>query len=448
MTLRSDDLIDEQKKAIDECIKWFRHGSQFGFKERPRFILNGPAGSGKSTIAYFILEAIGLSPTSDEVANVAYTGKATMVMKSKGLINARTIHSSIYLPQDDIGNELKTMRNRITMLRGELSKITIPEDRVTANVDIERLTADLIALQENSDGDVLWVLNPNADIRNKKLIVCDEASMVGFKEYRDLESYGVPILYLGDGFQLPSISDGPEDSVMFYNNGSLKPTDFALTSIHRQAENSPIIRYSRALRENRTDEIRFIGRQDGDGTLVRISRNSLSVANLAKAEQVIVGKNDTRHDVNASIREFLGRTSPYPEKGDKIIFLKNNKDHKVVNGMTGVALEDYYGYSSKEGSILTDVLLEDGRIINAPLLVPYFQHPGNNDALYETTPAWSRKKNLHADFGNAITCHKSQGSQYDNGILLNEPLGRTDELRRRWLYTGVTRFARNLIIAI
>jgi hypothetical protein len=47
-----------------------------------------------------------------------------------------------------------------------------------------------------------WVLNPNGAIAGCKLVLCDEASMVGGKIQEDLESYDVPILYLGDGFQL------------------------------------------------------------------------------------------------------------------------------------------------------------------------------------------------------------------------------------------------------
>ena len=45
----------------------------------------------------------------------------------------------------------------------------------------------------------------------------------------------------------------------------------------------------------------------------------------------------------------------------------------------------------------------------------------------------------------AITGHKSQGSQYESGIALEEPIARTEEDRRRWLYTVYTRFAKRVI---
>ena len=271
--------------------------------------------------------------------------------------------------------------------------------------------------------------------------------MVGGRIQEDLESYDVPVLYLGDGFQLPPILDGNEESVFFDKNGILMPVDFTLTQIHRQAEGSPIIRYSRALRENRVDELNFFGKQTGDGTLIRVPRSRITAEHLARAEQLLCGRNDTRHQVNATVREALGRSSAYPEVGDRLIFLKNNKEHDVVNGMMGVATSNYYAYSEKAGSFKIDVQLEDGRELDLSLLVPYFQFPNDKEAIYEV-PGWSRKKNLHADYGYCCTVHKSQGSQWRSGILLNEPLGKTDELRRRWQYTGLTRFAQDAIIAV
>ena len=83
-----------------------------------------------------------------------------------------------------------------------------------------------------------WVLNPNGALAGCSLVLCDEASMVGGKIQEDLESYDVPILYLGDSFQLPPILEGNAESVFFNADGSAKTADFTLTQIHRQAEGS------------------------------------------------------------------------------------------------------------------------------------------------------------------------------------------------------------------
>jgi exodeoxyribonuclease-5 len=445
-TISDVDLTEEQLRGIDAFAKWYQHGIKHGFGKRPTWKLSGPAGSGKSTIALYALQAAGLDPWGSEVAKVAYTGKASMVMAQKGLVGSRTIHSSIYIPSDDVDEQIKEMRSRLLKLRGSFGSVPAEErDRVTA--EINQISADIKTLQERSDDSTQWILNPNGVVANSKLVLCDEGSMVGGKVQIDLESYDVPVFYLGDGFQLqPIYDDDNTTSVFFDGNGKNLPVDYELTQIHRQAEGSPIIRYSRALRENRRDEISFIGKMVGDdGSLfIRVPRSKITHDHLAAAEQIIVGKNDTRHQINEQVRELLKRTSPYPEDGDRLIFLKNNKEYSIVNGMMARAEGEYYAYSEKSQTIKVDVELEDGRQITAPVLVPYFQAPGDKDALYDA-PGWSRKANLHADYSYAITAHKSQGSQYESGIALEEPVARTEEDRRRWLYTTYTRFARRVI---
>ena len=49
-------------------------------------------------------------------------------------------------------------------------------------------------------------------------------------------------------------------------------------------------------------------------------------------------------------------------------------------------------------------------------------------------------------WGYAITCHKSQGSQWENVIVYDDGLGRTVEDRARWLYTAITRAEWGLVI--
>jgi hypothetical protein len=195
------DLTEEQLKGIDCFVKWYHHGIKHGFGKRPTFKLSGPAGSGKSTIALYALQAAGLDPWGGEVAKVAYTGKASMVMAQKGLVGSRTIHSSIYIPSDDVDEQIKEMRSRLLKLRGSFASVPAEErERVTA--EINQISADIKTLQERSDDSTQWILNPNGVVANSKLVLCDEGSMVGGKVQIDLESYDVPVFYLGDGFQL------------------------------------------------------------------------------------------------------------------------------------------------------------------------------------------------------------------------------------------------------
>lgn len=50
-------------------------------------------------------------------------------------------------------------------------------------------------------------------------------------------------------------------------------------------------------------------------------------------------------------------------------------------------------------------------------------------------------------FGWAITCHKSQGSQWDDVIIFDES-GAFRDARRNWLYTAVTRAAERVTVIV
>ena len=56
-------------------------------------------------------------------------------------------------------------------------------------------------------------------------------------------------------------------------------------------------------------------------------------------------------------------------------------------------------------------------------------------------------KTEHFDFGYAITCHKSQGSEFDSVVYLHEPFGSPD-FASKLLYTGITRASKSLIIVL
>ncbi len=59
---------------------------------------------------------------------------------------------------------------------------------------------------------------------------------------------------------------------------------------------------------------------------------------------------------------------------------------------------------------------------------------------------WKKKTLIEAVWGWAITCHKAQGSQWENVIVWDDGLGQGEADRRRWLYTAITRAERGLVI--
>src|SRR3984957_5632381 len=75
----------EQADAIDQVGRWLKQG------EPQVFRVFGYAGVGKTTLARHIAEG-----ARGETAFAAFTGKAALVMRSKGCAGATTIHALIY----------------------------------------------------------------------------------------------------------------------------------------------------------------------------------------------------------------------------------------------------------------------------------------------------------------------------------------------------------------
>jgi exodeoxyribonuclease-5 len=157
-------LSDEQGRAVAAVVRWFKGKQQV-------FELSGPAGTGKTTLAKYITEELGL--TGSEVLYCAFTGKAALVLSQKGCSPSSTVHSAIY----------KSHQNEQT---GKWSF---------------QLGYD--ALKE------LGV----------KLVVLDEAPMLGKEVAEDLISCGVKVLALGDKWQLPPVNSEAYFGVREPDNG-------------------------------------------------------------------------------------------------------------------------------------------------------------------------------------------------------------------------------------
>ena len=73
---------------------------------------------------------------------------------------------------------------------------------------------------------------------------------------RDLISFGVPLLVLGDPAQLPPIQGGG-----FFTEAE---PDAMLTEVHRQAQDDPIVRLSMEVRDGEMPEIGTLRRNRSD----------------------------------------------------------------------------------------------------------------------------------------------------------------------------------------
>jgi exodeoxyribonuclease V len=249
----------EQADAIDAVGRWLKQG------EPQVFRLFGFAGVGKTTLARHIAEG-----ARGETAFAAFTGKAALVMRSKGCAGATTIHALIY------------------------------------------------RASEGAEGAPNFTLNADGPASKAGLIVIDECSMVDAELARDLLSFGKPILVLGDPFQLP-----PVKGAGFFTDGA---PDVMLTHIHRQAQDNPIIRLSEIVRSGRDLSEGVYGE-----TRV-IKRAAVDPAQVLGADQVLVGVNRTRRAYNQRMRDLKGFREPLPVAGDRLVCLRNDRAKGLING--------------------------------------------------------------------------------------------------------------------
>lgn len=249
----------EQSAALDRVGRWLRDG------EPQVFRMFGYAGVGKTTLAQHIAEG-----ARGDAVFAAFTGKAALVLRSKGCHAASTIHALIY------------------------------------------------RASEGAEGAPTFTLNHDGPASKAGLIVIDECSMVDAELGRDLLSFGKPILVLGDPAQLPPVKGGG-----FFTEAD---PDVMLTQIHRQAEDNPIIRLSEIVRAG--GEIPY--GDYGESRVIR--RDEIEASMVLSADQVLVGTNRTRRLYNQRIRTLDGKTEILPVAGDKLVCLRNDRTKGLING--------------------------------------------------------------------------------------------------------------------
>lgn len=355
----------QQDQALVEVERWRKS------KDRRPFYLGGYAGSGKTTLAKHLAKGV-----SGDVIFAAFTGKAALVLRSKGCANASTIHSLIYKTDD------------------------------------------------GHDDGPRFRIDPNSPVASADLVVIDEVSMVGTDLGNDLMSFGRKVLVLGDPAQLP-----PVEGAGFF---TAHDPDFMLTDIHRQAADNPIIRMSMTVREG--------GRLDrGDyGQSRVIPREALGRSVVIGADQVLVGKNQTRRSVNAKVRAIHGRGASGPEVGDRLVCLRNDRNKGLLNG----GLWDVASLGDRGDAIELSVRPDDKPDrdpTKVSILREFFE--GTEDTLQP----FERKGYDEFTYGYALTVHKAQGSQWNNVVLFDEGAA-FREHRARWLYTGLTRAAERVTV--
>lgn len=365
----------------------------------------GYAGSGKSTLVSFIIDALGLEPY--EVAYVAYTGKAASVLQHKGCPNAKTAHKLLFYS--------KKMPDGSFVFRP----------------------------REKLDGDY-------------KLIVVDEVSMLPGSMWRLLLTFGVHVLACGDPFQLPPVSKEDTHDILDH------PHVF-LSEVMRQAQDSGIIRLSMDIREGRP-----ITYRRGDGMLV-IPKEQVIDDMYYGADQILCGTNKMRDSINKMMRAHNGfgpepqagdKIICLENHWDKFSL---DGETSLVNGTIGYLQSGYatdisyplryikdfpryvkvfMGEFKSEDEDEFGVLTMDYKAITegTKTLTPKQEYAINNRKDTKGTQPYE------FNYGYAITTHRAQGSQWNNVMVIEERFPFDAMEHKRWLYTAITRAADRCIL--
>jgi exodeoxyribonuclease-5 len=387
-------LNDDQYRIYKEAINWFKSPSS------PQvFQIDGLAGTGKSVLIFEILR--GLNLTQDQYMPMAYTGQASIVMRTKGFHTAKSIHSSLY--------------------------------EIVEEYD----TADINAIFGRPRKKKIFRKIPYID-PNIRLFFIDEAYMVPDYMVKDILSFGVKVIVCGDQHQLPPIGGDPA-----FLTG---PDVHHLTKLMRQSEDDPIIYLAnRAI--------------NGDPIHCGTYGNSVMVINdtdfipqmIGYSDIIISGTNKTRYRLNNFVRRYVGFNSPTPQFGERLICRNNNwniqKDGiALANGLNGTVIkppepcklgDKYFRIDFKPDLINT---VFDDINVNCEYFTCSF------DKKMEYRNNYDARQYLEGElfeFAYCITTHLSQGSEYNQGIFIEEFL--RPQLQSQLLYTGITRFKKSLI---
>jgi len=415
-------LSPDQQRVFDAIDRWIRRPQIVapGQKHPNLLSLGGYAGTGKTTI---VAQVCALHAHSTRMAFVAVSGRASSVLRRK---LAR--HGVPFAERDEVTGKFSDGHFGDTIHR----LIYISAVGSSGTWMPPKLRREL-AVPAN-------------------LIVVDEASMVGDAMYRDLLSFGVPVLAVGDHGQLPPVRAKKGFNLM-------EAPHLRLETIHRQAESSPILRLAahvRAggqLRPSLCDGVHvdWVRRRDSEPELAR------GFLNWERPEEgldtvVLAPTNRRRVSLNTWVRRArhgCERDVP-PVAGEIVINLENCAP--VYNGFRGILLADAQPLSSLDYkfhvSFPEEGCLYIGRALQAQLMRPEKLTRAELDAL-GAPRHWKQLLGTYYDYAYAVTCHKAQGSEFRHVYVWAErPSHASDDGWARWLYTAVTRARDRLTLLV
>ena len=438
-----------------------QQSSEFIFTKQPNalYVLKGYAGTGKTTIIGSIVTNLWKAKKSAVL--MAPTGRAAKVISNYSGKEAFTIHKKIYFPKKEKG------------------------------------------------GGVKFVLQPNKH-RNTIFIV-DEASMIPdtpgesklFENgslLDDLIQYvysghQCKLLLIGDTAQLPPVQLDLSPALNEDNlslNYNKEVTKMELDEVVRQEQDSGILANATVLREalsnNIFDHFRFnIGIYNDivrlvDGYEIMDAINE-AYSELGKEETAIIVRSNKRANLyNQQIRSRILFNENELTAGDYLMVVKNNyfwikptteagfiAIGDIIEVLEIFSIKELYGFKFAEVKVkmvdyprmrpFETVVMLDTLKLETPSLsyddsnrlyqevMKDFENETSNYRKFLKVKGSKHFNALQVKFSYAITCHKSQGGQWQT-VFVEQPYwpSGVDKEYLRWLYTAVTRAKEKLYL--
>lgn len=436
-------LSETQRRHKDSAVKYLSGGKQTG---KPYRALTGFAGTGKTRTMKEVYQGLLQYLDPSEIALMAPTWRAAGQLTDSVGVQATSIHRRVYRAPEKEGRQLR-----------------------------------------------FGAIQPRGSV---KAAIVDESSMIGTKVAKDLIDFmdGYPLLAVGDKGQLQPIKDKW--------GFDLDKADYQLTEVFRQAQDSPIIGLSMAVREGRPFNFKAANPEQlyycstTIKRLVELVKRRAEVGKFvdngrAIGAVIVCYTNEERRMINDEWRAQEGRPRSV-QVGERLLSFSNtlglfngdlvtveavsqpflasnetldiepNEFGLLVSGFPAVAvrLEGDFPSLDKGGARwggnnfpvdyreYTHILAVDS--LNNPVprrLGDYGKGVQGQQAFYVTRAGLAL---ADCDFGYGVTCHKMQGSQAKVvGVWRGPALNMMDPNERvRWDYTAFTRAQESLIVGV
>ena len=433
-----------QKKIIEKLSKWLADDDY-----RRIFLLNGYAGTGKTTIISAFVAA--LKELGIKTILLAPTGRAAKVLSHYSRAEALTIHKRIY---------------RERSLADYESKFSLDYNKEKGAVFI----VDEASMLSNSSNDETF---GSGDLLEDLVTYVRSG-----KECR--------LILVGDDAQLPPVGDDfspalDPSTLLRYGDVEYGTMD----EVVRQSHDSGILFNATMLRcmlENHIFEIPKFDTSYPDfkslqgGELLEMLQDCYD--RYGRDETIVVTRSNKRANrYNEGIRRYNLSAEEEIESGDMLMVVKNNyhyAEHDENSPMTFVAngdvmrlkrirrFEDFYGFRFIDAQvefpdyddyhmdikIMLDTLASESPSLTREQSKSLF-YEVEKDYLdikskakrYRAIRENSHFNAMQVKFAYAVTCHKAQGGQW-KAVFVDRCLFGDEEMSKdmlRWLYTAITR---------